>query len=386
MSIKSYFENDKKLYEVFVKGRDANGKQVGRRREGIESEFKAKKIEFELKKELEALADVKGAWTWKSWYEECLRRMRLSLQNGTVEHYDFILKKWVPKNWYDRALKSFTKADVHETIFETIAETATANTQRDVHRRINRIFEMAIEDGILSTNPAKGIRVKVPESKQAVLNATEVELLLQTAKETKHRFYSVWVLALLTGMRSGEMYSLRWCDVDLEAEMISVNKQWTSKDGLHPTKSGRNRLVPINPDLKRFLSELKLKGGHSETLFDGIKKQEVSFDDFVLPRLDEWTRGLQAEVLQEFCEALNITRVRFHDLRATFITNMLAHGVSLVTVMAIVGHSRMSTTDRYVRLAGVGLKDSTKKLSYSIPQTIMGEVIHLFGKSNERTS
>lgn len=60
-------------------------------------------------------------------------------------------------------------------------------------------------------------------------------------------------------------------------------------------------------------------------------------DDLVLPRLDEWTNGMQAQVTKEFCEAIGVTPIKFHDLRATFITNLLASGVPLVKVMAIVG-------------------------------------------------
>jgi integrase len=310
--------------------------------------------------------------------------MRNSFKSKTVEHYDLVLKKWIPQEWYNREILNFTKAYIEETIFRIIGSTATPNTQRDVHRRISRIFEMAVEEGLLAKNPAIGIKVKVPEAKQLVLNSNEVEILLREGKETNHRFYSVWVMAVMTGMRSGEMYGLRWSDIDFDTEMISVTRQWTSKDGLHPTKNGRNRLVALHPSLKQFLAELKLKGGYTETLFDGVIKTNVTHDDYVLPRLKEWKDGLQAQVLGEFCEACGLTKIKFHDLRATFITNLLSNGESLVKVMAVVGHSRMATTDRYVRLSGVAVKNSTKKLSYSIPQSKAGEIISIDSWKAER--
>ncbi|MDB5038085.1 MAG: hypothetical protein JWQ35_1613 [Bacteriovoracaceae bacterium] len=381
MSIKSYFENEKQFYEVFVKGRDSQGRQTGRRKKRISSETKAKRIEFELKKELDDIANQRTAWTWGTWHTECLNRMKLSYRQKTVENYDLGIRKWIPKDWSSRSLTIITKNDVHEVIFATMAG-ASDTLKRDVHRRVHRLFELAVEEGILSLNPAKGIKVKVAEPKQKVLNSNEAEILLKNAKETKHRFYPVWAMALKTGMRSGEMYALRWSDIDFETEMISVSKQWTSKDGLHPTKSGRNRLVPVSPDLKKFLAEMKLKGGYEESLIDGMTKKEVWHDDYVLPRLYEWNAGLQAQILADFCESIGITKVKFHDLRATFITNMLVQGVSLVAVMSIVGHSRMSTTDRYVRLAGVGVKGATKQLSYSIPETQPGQLIQLFGKTD----
>ncbi len=220
---------------------------------------------------------------------------------------------------------------------------------------------MAVEEGVISVNPAKGLLIKLPPPAQKVLTAQEAQTLLRAAKETNHSFYPIWAFALMTGMRSGEMYAFMWSDVDLEAGNISVSRQWTSKTGIGPTKTRDSRIVPISPELKVFLSERKL---------------EVT-GDFVLPHLRHWTKGLQARVLRDFCLSIGITPIKFHDLRATFITNMLAQGVPLATVMAIVGHRRMSTTDIYLRLAGVNVKGATAKLGYSLPKAMENNVLRL---------
>ena len=146
-------------------------------------------------------------------------------------------------------------------------------------------------------------------------------------------------------MRSGKMYALVWSDIDFERSLISVTKQWTKKHGLTQTKSGDNRVVPICQDLKSFLIKLK-------------KAQKNQ--DSVLSHLTEWTHGEQATVLKKFCKGIGITTVKFHDLRTTFITNMLSQGVPLVKVMSIVGHKKMETTDIYLRLAGESLAKSNK--------------------------
>ena len=192
---------------------------------------------------------------------------------------------------------------------------------------VKRIFEMAVEEGILSKNPALKVQVKVPKTQQKVLNSKEATTLLDEAFKTNHRFYKVWVFALMTGMRSGEMFAIRWQDIDLETGLISINKQWTNKDGIAPTKNREDRVVPINDDLRIFLNELKIKKeGYSQEFWDSRSKTKVVFDDLVLPRLKEWENGDQAQVLRDFCKSIGVTVIRFHDLRATFITNMLASG------------------------------------------------------------
>jgi site-specific recombinase XerD len=85
--------------------------------------------------------------------------------------------------------------------------------------------------------------------------------------------------------------------------------------------------------------------------------------------------GDQAEVLKDFCGVLKITLVKFHDLRATFITQLLLKGVPLAQVMAIVGHSQIRTTNVYLRMAGADLTGATNKLGFQLPPLDPAKVI-----------
>jgi integrase len=360
--IKSYIKDGKKFYEVFVLVRDPSGKQMAKRKRGLSSERIARDTEFELKTQLKRLATGETALTWQRWQEDCLRQMAFTRKKATIMNYQGRLSKWLPKEWMERELDCFTRAHVHELIHETIGSKTSPHSLKIILKMVKRVFEMAVEDGKIPNNPALGILVKAPQREQKVLNAKEASRFLEIAKDTDHRFYHVWAFALLTGMRSGEMYALRWSDIDLESGNISVNKQWTNKDGFGPTKTGDTRVVPIGKDLRRLILELR--------------SAQRSDTDFVLPHPREWTNGEQAQVTREFCASIGVTSVKFHDLRATFITNLLAQRVSLPKVMAIVGHRKMATTDVYLRLAGVEISGATDALGYSLPdEAVKGEVI-----------
>lgn len=366
--IKSYNKGRKKFYEVRVSTRNKGGKQICRRRSGISSITKANQIDFELKCEVKKLAGEETPYTWEEWHDEILKRMKLEYKTATLMNYGQALKKWLPDEWSKKLVKDFTKSHVHKLIFEDM-EDATASIRKNTLKRIHRVFSLALEEGLILKNPASSLKVKVPKSDMLVLNSIEAQKLLQEALKIKHDYFEVWTLALLTGLRSGELYALRWEDIDFQTGFITVKRQWTVKDGLHPTKNNRNRPIPISEDLGLFLKKWKVKtqGGFSEILWNGVYKKNVTFDDYVLPRLHTWRSSEQAKILKKFCLSLGITPVRFHDLRATFITNMLAQGVSLPKVMQIVGHSRMDTTDGYLRNSGVNLVGSTSKLGYSPP-------------------
>jgi integrase len=288
--------------------------------------------------------------------------MRLVHQPSTLANYDKQLNKSVNPHWNNLDLNKISKADVYDLIFTKINHGISMHTRRSLLKMVKRIFQMAVEDGALTHNPCMGIVIKVHEVDQKVLTTREVEILLKEARNTNHRFYPIWVMALMTGMRSGELYALKWTDVDLEGRTISVNKQWTSKAGFCATKTRRSRIVPISDDLLNFLREWKLQSGGGE---------------FILPHFIEWQNGEQAPVLREFCESIGITSVKFHDLRATFITNLLARGVALARVMAVVGHTQIKTTNVYLRKAGVDVQGATSELGYSLPSNEVGQVLSL---------
>lgn len=336
-------------YEVFVKVRDSSGKQVALRKRGITSEREAKRVEFELKNSLQGF---KSRTTWANWVEHFLGRYKNEFGGATYVNYKHNLGKWITPIWRDKFLDEITTSDVHFIVFDHLKE-VSSYTRKTFLKIIKRVFNMAIEEGKLNRNPAAGIKVKVAEANQKVLNRSEIEIFLKEAKAVKHRFYPHWALALLTGMRSGELHALKWSDIDFETGYISINKSWTRFGGEGPTKTAKNRVCPISKECRKFLIELKLQTGSTE---------------FVLPPLAEWSQGQQAFATKDFCKGLGITPIRFHDLRATFITQMLINGVPLAKVMAIVGHSSLKTTQGYLRLCGKDVEGATEDLKIMIPE------------------
>lgn len=349
MAITKLIIDGKPMYEVFVKIRNKSGKQVAKRKR-FATEREAKKAELEILMELEG---HKTKVTWRKWIEHVLEKYKVEYRTSTYFNYKHCLNKWFDPVWNDMFIDDIKPSDVHGVIFERCKATSSY-TKRGLLKIVKRVFNLAIEEGILVRNPAVGIRVRCAETNQAVLNRSEIDILLREARRLDHRFFPHWALALLTGMRSGELYSLRWTDVDVVTGKISISKAWTKYNGEGPTKTAKNRIYPISNECRKFLEELKVKyTGDSE---------------YLLPRLWEWDQGEQAKVLKSFCEEIGITPVKFHDLRATFITQMLNNGVPLSKVMAIVGHSSLKTTQGYLRLSGKDIEGATEDLRIQVPE------------------
>lgn len=363
MPIYPEIKDGKTTYTVVASTR-INGKQVNRKRRNLTSIALAKRVEVDLRIELRQFKERPNRYKWSVWTKICLDRMKIEFKKSTMKTYNGNLGKWVNPHFNDFYLDELTGSMIHEVIYNRI-QNVGLDCRRTILKQIKRILTMAVDEGFLSRNPAKNITVKVPEAKQLVLNRTEIDMLLYEAKAKNHPFYNHWALALLTGMRNGELHALMWTDVDFENKVISVTKSWSIADGLGPTKSTKNRYVPISGELEMFLRNLKAK--------------QLETVGRVLEPVKDWTDGAQAKIIKKFCRELEITPVKFHDLRATFITQMLLKGVPLAKVMTIVGHSTIKTTMRYLRLVAQDTQGATESLGITLPRDYeTGNVVNLF--------
>lgn len=124
---------------------------------------------------------------------------------------------------------------------------------------------------------------------------------------------------------------------------------WTKKSGFTDlTKSGSDRLVEIAPPLVSLIDKI-------------LVENEDSI--FLLPRIEDWDNGRQAEILRAFLVANGLPQISFHNLRATWATIMLSQGVPVAKVMELGGWASLNTlSQHYVRQTGIDIKGSTDTL------------------------
>lgn len=217
------------------------------------------------------------------------------------------------------------------------------------------IFNWGIENKFIrnvNQSPVYGLKIVLKEERRPeILKAEEIRKLLFEARQTNSKWFPIWALALLTGMRNGELYALKWSDVDFERDLITVQRSFCKRTNeFKSTKAGYWRMVPISSELKSLLLTFR-----------------ISFNaEFVLPRIIEWRRGEQAKCLKEFCKKLSLPMVKFHTLRACFATQLISTGIEPIKVMKVCGWRDLMTMARYIRLAGVDEKGITDNLKLII--------------------
>lgn len=168
-------------------------------------------------------------------------------------------------------------------------------------------------------------------------------------RESEDRWiYVVYLLALNTGLRVGEIWGLQTQDFTQGEELLQIQRQFdvVSKT-LRPPKGKKSRYVPCNSFLRLELKQLvnKKRLAKNETFFCNENGNPMDHDNFV-------TRCFEFDIKESRAK-----QIRFHDLRHTAATLMIANGLDIKTVQEICGHKDIATTLRYVHLLG----DSTRK-------------------------
>ena len=183
------------------------------------------------------------------------------------------------------------------------------------------------------------MKFKINQKMFDVLNERELKTLMREAKKRKHPWHSNWVVAINSGMRSGELFALEMSDVDLDRNMIFVKKSRDKDNNIKiGTKSLYDRNFKMSSSLRKIVIQL-------------IKERKG--EQFLLPRIHEWETGSQAAVLREFLGEIGLTSIRYHDLRASWATLLLSKGIGPAKIMKVGGWKDLKVFQRYIRKAGI---------------------------------
>lgn len=205
-------------------------------------------------------------------------------------------------------------------------------------------FEQAVKWDLLKKNPVALTKPpKVEKKPMEAFNASQTGVMLEELR--KSRVFMAALLAALCGLRRGEIVALRWRDVDFANSTVAIRESAEQVGTLvryKETKSGKSRSVALSSTVLEELKRHRLAQAE-EQLKIGIRPDENSF---IIAQVDgsplkpvslthEWTRLLAKT---------SLPRIRFHDLRHSHATQLLAAGVHPKIASERLGHSTIGIT------------------------------------------
>lgn len=246
---------------------------------------------------------------------------------------------------------------------------------------LSRLYNWAIQKDILTcVNPVS--RVDKPsmagrDQDFDFLSQQEVERLLscEAIPQMERTLYAV---ALYAGLRMGELYGLRWRDLDFERAQLSVKRSYTTVP-----KSGKSRHLPINARLLQLLrgwreacpttaeglvfptprTKRKRRDGTPGTYEPHMRVKDSDYD------------------FAKHLAAAGCHKVRFHDTRHSFASHFMMSGGNILTLQKLLGHSSVAVTMRYAHLAPDFMRGEIERMSF---ESKAGDVVSLNDYKAER--
>lgn len=232
-------------------------------------------------------------------------------------------------------------------------------TIKNIHGTLHVALEQAVENGIIHSNPASlGKKSKLPKVERKEMNYLDDKQLPIFLKEIQGKVYEdLYYVDVFTGMRKGEITGLTWDDVDFENGTISVYKQlifdkFNSTYSFQPLKTDKPRKITPAPIVIQRLKEVEIKQKENKIALGSAWKNDMNL---VFTQADgsHLTFTTVNKTLKRRTENIAGTgKIRFHDLRHTFVANARQSGMDWKDISEMLGHATVAfTMDVYGHLS-----------------------------------
>lgn len=289
--------------------------------------------------------------TVSSYLDEWLkaRERRGELKASTVRMYRSYIDNDIVPALGTLELRKVARADVSGFVGDMRDAGRGATTIRRIHATLSSAFADAVSNGQMPDNACNSVTLpKVTKSRVNVWGQDEATKFLEAAQG--HRLGTLFEVAILTGMRRGELCGLRWQDVDLVERTITVNTQLVQVgksvvENSAKTEAGA-RVVALSDRLVGALMEWQIRQDKERK--EWAEAYEDSGRVFTYENGTHLRPGYPSSALKTLLAKHDLPPLKFHGLRHQFASILLESDVPLALVSKMMGHSTTAiTSDLY---------------------------------------
>lgn len=299
-----------------------------------------------LKGQDDGLPVITERQTVAQFMQRWLKSAKPSLRIRTWDRYEQYVRLHVTPSLGKIQLANLTPLHLQRLYSQKIEAGLSPTTVRHLHAMLHRALKQGVRWNVLQRNVADFVDApRVEHHEIATLSARQASELLTAAHGD--RLEALYVMAVTTGMREGELLGVRWKDVDLDRASVQVRgTMQATKDGLRfaETKTRSSRRPVMLP--ARTVEALRR---HRAAQAEERLRMGAAWEDNDLVFANQAGRPIAAgNLLKRSFEPLlakaGLPRIRFHDLRHTAATLLMEQGVHAKVVQEMLGHTRISTT------------------------------------------
>lgn len=332
----------------------------------------------ELKRELNkaiyesenGIAIVDEKTTLDEWFNKWLFIYKNDIiRENTKRHYVQVYKLQIAPALGEIPISKITKLQCQQLMGKLKERGYGWSTINKVKIMLNDMFERALDDSFIRKNPIKGIRLPMNRpNERRVLTVEEQALFFNCSSGT---FYNnLFVVAINTGLRPGELFALTWNDIDLERKEINITKTLVYQKYLDdecktfhledPKTKLSERVVPINSECEVALKRQYIQKHIVQArCVSGRVKEDVPFRDrlFVTKFNTPLNSVIYGDAIKRIVAEVNLMLDDMeqmelfsgHTFRHTFATRCIESGIKPKVLQAYLGHASLQMTmDLYV--------------------------------------
>ena len=312
-----------------------------------------------------------GNMTLSEWIEKWLTSYaEPTLRESTVRGYRSDVRHHIKPALVNKMLRSITHRDVQKFYNALVRKTYKASdgnerrladaTVRGVHMLLHEIMEAAVRSRLIVMNPTDGTVIpKLNRPPMKILNEEQLDKFMKAIR-AEPLWYDFFYTEITTGLRRGEICGLKWCDLDETNGTLKICRS------IHSAPGGA--LEVGNPKTKKGTRTILLP---PSTLHVLKERRKMALTEWIFPSLLEPEKPTAPSAayhrLKVILKAAGLPDIRFHDLRHTFATTALEHGLDVKTLSAIIGHISSATTiDIYSHITGAMQRQAAQKIERGI--------------------
>lgn len=359
-------------------GKDpATGKRKQLTRRGFETQKEAEKVCNELINQMNKGISVnpkeqslKGFLT--DWLENSAK---LKVKDTTFKNYKRAIDSRIIPAIGALKLQELNAVQGQKFIKQLLDEELSARYIEYIYVVLSGALDQAVKWELIIKNPLKQVDIpRARREEKKTWSMEEVNRFLHFAKFDNPIYYHLFLIAIHTGMRRGEVLGLRWKDVDLQQGKISVVQNLIyDEDGFRfgdLKTTGSSRLISVDPNVcaelksyKAQQNQFKLALGSGYTDLDLLFCREDGRP--IYPRT-------LSDIFNRIIKKADVPKIRFHDLRHTHATLLLKLGENPKIVSERLGHVSIKTTmDTYSHVTPDMQESAAKKFGEALKKTSM---------------
>ena len=271
---------------------------------------------------------------------------RSSVHPNTIAQYEGIIRLHLIPFLGHIKLKDLRTDQIQALYTGETKKGTSPRMVRSIHSVVRRALNIALKWGLIGRNPAPSVTLpKLKRKEMKTLNDSQVRVFLSAAKGLRHE--ALFWMAVFTGLREGELFGLKWSDLDWGKKHLKVQRQLQRIQGkgmvfTEPkTAAGKRMIVLSTATVAKLQEHLDRQQQERVSAGDRWQEHDLMFPSTLGTPMDP------SNMYKDFKDTLkmaDLPDIRFHDLRHTAATLMLQQGTHPKIVQERLGHSDISLT------------------------------------------